>query len=86
MDDDEQRSQFWMRVAGIGFAVWSLMLPIAALMVQSSLSDLAKSNTAMASRLENYILGMEARVTRIEERQSVVMRSIEQLQRDPRPR
>jgi hypothetical protein len=78
-DASQRQSAFWMRMAAFGFSAWSIMIPIGVMMVRSSVDALLEADKEFSRRFEAYVLTMERRVTTIEERQAIVLRSLQQL-------
>jgi ABC-type lipoprotein release transport system permease subunit len=64
----EKRSDFWLKVAGISFGLWSIAIGYAV----SSIAGFEKE-------FSNYVLVMERRVTLLEERQQIVLRRMERI-------
>ena len=64
------RAEFWQKVASVTFGIWAIMLPLAAAMVIGSVSK-------FTDKFDQYVLVMEKRVTLLEERQSRVLRILE---------
>lgn len=80
------RAEFWQRVAGISFGVWSLMIPLGIWMLSSTFDrsnaasrDAAVEFVAFAKRFDGYVLAMERRVTIIEERQNRVLKTLDDM-------
>jgi hypothetical protein len=80
------RAEFWMRIAAWAFGLWSLMIPVGVMMLKASfdkssasISKLADEHGAFVNRFEAYVLNMERRVTIIEERQSRVLKALEDM-------
>jgi len=80
------RAEFWQRVAGISFGLWSLMIPIGIWMIGNTFEHAMKSSLEQANELANfnrrfelYVLTMERRIVLVEERQSRVLATLEAL-------
>lgn len=69
-DQPMGRADFWQKVAAFTFGLWAIMLPLAAGLIISSVSR-------FSDRFDAYILAMERRVTLLEERQSRVLKVLE---------
>jgi hypothetical protein len=73
--EDEQsttnltKSEFWMRVAGVGFSLWALMIPIGISMIRAAADRLVDSQSALQVKMDTYILTTERRLTIIEANQ-----------------
>ena len=82
MSDPRERgfAQFWQSLAGIGFSLWAVLVPISAKWVVDSLQQMsaAQSEYAKAAAVRNE--QMEGRIVRIEERQQFIMKQIIDLQ------
>ena len=80
------KAEFWMRIAGASFGLWSLMIPIGIWMLSNTF-ERASKNTLDSSveivqfnrRFETYVLNMERRITIIEERQNRVLNTLEDI-------
>jgi hypothetical protein len=82
------RSEFWMRVAGASFGLWSLMIPLGVWMLNNTFDRVAHQQIDATGelvqfnrRFEAYVLNMERRVTIIEERQGRVLKELEEIDR-----
>jgi hypothetical protein len=76
------KAEFWMRIAGWSFALWSLMVPLSAWLLSRSFDDAVRKGDQMAvelakfnTRFEGYVLSMERRITILEERQERLLRN-----------
>lgn len=65
------RTEFWMKIAGISFGLWSVAIGYA-----------IKSVGDFQSQFSNYVLVTERRVTLLEERQMAVLKALEKVDRD----
>jgi hypothetical protein len=71
-EDEKQaasRTDFWMKVAGISFGLWSFAIGFAI----KSINDFQQQFSA-------YVLVTERRVTLLEERQAIVLKRIERIE------
>ena len=84
MEDDvsEKRSDFWMKVAGVSFALWSLAIPIGVLFIKDSVNSVVIQQRDFNERFNNYIFSMERRVTLLEERQTLVIKKLADIDED----
>lgn len=86
-DTPLSRTEFWMRVAGASFALWAFMIPIAIAMLRGSFQDattesarIATQNATFIAEFKQYVLLSERRLTLLEERQSMVLRRLDQIE------
>lgn len=84
--DKLSRAEFWQRIAAVSFGLWSLMIPLGIWVLSSSFGAAIKTsaegtaeNAVFRKNFELYVLIMEKRMTIVEERQSVVLRSLSEL-------
>lgn len=70
-------SSFWAKAAAASFGLWSLALPISASLVINKMDTVSRDISNLSTRLDNYILNSERRITLIEERQQFVLRTLE---------
>lgn len=72
----------WQTLAGIGFSLWAIFVPISAKWVVDSLEKMttAQTNYAAESARRNELL--EGRMARFEERQFFLMEQIKRMQID----
>ena len=87
----EDRTLLWMKIAGVAFAMWSVMIPVGVSMLNESVANAVASNERFNTEFKQYVLSMERRVTILEERQGAVIQMIqiqkEQFQKEKeRPR
>jgi len=87
----EARTLLWMKIAGVAFAMWSIMIPVGVSMLNESVANAVASNERFNTEFKQYVLSMERRVTILEERQGAVIQMIqiqkEQFQKEKeRPR
>ena len=82
-DEKLGRAEFWQRVAAVSFGLWSLMIPLGVWILSNSFSAAMRANSDQAAdsavfrkNFEVYVLNMEKRMTIVEERQAVVIRSL----------
>jgi len=54
------RSEFWMRVAGGAFALWSFMIPIGVIMIRSSIDSLARPGEIALKQVDELKTAMTA--------------------------
>ena len=80
------KTEFWQRVAGITFGLWSLSIPLGVWVItstfdRSSLSAnvAAAEFVAFSRRFDNYVLAMERRITIVEERQATVLKTLNEI-------
>jgi len=76
-----------MRVAGASFALWAFMIPIGIAMLRGTFQDATSQTTALATQnatfiaeFKQYVLLSERRLTLLEERQSMVLRRLDQIE------
>ena len=65
-----------MKVAGVSFALWSLAIPIGVLFIKDSVNSVVSQQRDFNERFNNYIFSMERRVTLLEERQTLVIKKL----------
>ena len=63
------RTDFWMKVAGVSFGLWSVALGYA-----------VKSLNDFQTQFSAYVLATERRVTLLEERQMLVLRKLDRIE------
>jgi len=80
------KAEFWMRIAGASFGLWSLMIPLGIWMLGNTFEKASRTSIENAvefnvfnKRFEAYVLGMERRITIIEERQNRVIATLESI-------
>lgn len=80
------RAEFWAKVAAGVFAMWALMIPLGIGVFRDVLHNNAldaaaiiAENTRFYAEFRAYVLAMERRTTQIEERQAMVLKSIDTL-------
>jgi len=80
LDDSEMlpKSEFWMRLAGYSFAMWAIVVGVIGFLVSRSIEDAVRENKEFRVTFNSYVLAMEGRVTKIEERQRTVLITLEQ--------
>jgi hypothetical protein len=74
---EADRTHFWSKAAAASFGLWSLALPISAGLVINKMDTVSRDLSNLSTRLDNYILNSERRITLIEERQQFVLRTLE---------
>ncbi|MEE4238230.1 MAG: hypothetical protein V2I51_16025 [Anderseniella sp.] len=77
--EEERRTHFWQALAAISFGLWSLMVPISAKWVVSSLSDMAEAQKFATMETARRNEMMEGRMVRIEERQQFVLEELRRM-------
>jgi hypothetical protein len=83
-EEAEKRADFWLKISGITFGLWSLAIPVGVYIVKDSVNDVVQAQKVFNSQFSEYVLGMERRVTLIEERQSVVITKLRMIEEDHR--
>jgi len=80
------RAEFWQRVAGVSFGVWSLMIPLGVWMLTSTFErtsvisrDAAVEFSVFVRRFDAYVLLTERRMTIVEERQARVLKTLDDI-------
>lgn len=63
---DTGQLDFWLKLAGIGFGLWSIMIPIGVMIVRAGVDKISASQDAFQKTLHEYMLTMERRVGIIE--------------------
>ena len=76
-EQSQNRSDFWMKVAGITFGLWSLAIPFGVVLVRDAIREVVASQEKFQYQFNNYVLTMERRVTLIEERQVNVIKRLD---------
>lgn len=71
------RAEFWQRAAGLAFGLWALMVPLGVAMVRSAVEDIVRTQQDQIVTFNAYVLGMERRMTLMEERQARTMSALE---------
>jgi hypothetical protein len=84
--DPLSRAEFWQRVAGVSFGVWSLMIPLGVWMLTSTFErtavisrDSAAEFIVFVRRFDDYVLLTERRMTIVEERQASVLKTLDEV-------
>jgi len=85
--------RFWLKMAGIAFTSWSLILGVAAWVVTRSLDSMAQSDVSLRERIDRSIADtatvhavLEHRITVVEDRQQDALRRLDKLEvLDDRP-
>jgi hypothetical protein len=72
------RVEFWMKVAGVAFGLWAVMIPIGVLMLTSSVDKVIFTQSSFTVEFREYVLAMERRVTLLEERQAQVLKTLQE--------
>jgi hypothetical protein len=75
--EEKSRVEFWMKVAGVAFGLWAVMIPLGVLMLTSSVDKVISTQTSFTVEFREYVLAMERRVTLLEERQSQVIKILQ---------
>ena len=73
----KSRVEFWMKVAGVAFGLWAVMIPLGVLMLTSSVDKVVHAQATFTQEFRDYVLAMERRVTLLEERQAVVLKTLQ---------
>ena len=71
------RLLFWQKAATWTFGIWAAMMPVTAVLVVNLMNDLAREQKNAAAAMVEYRQVMERRMLIVEERQNVVMRTVE---------
>lgn len=72
------RAEFWQRAAAVAFSAWALMIPAGIALVRSAVGEIVSTQQKQIDSFNAYVLTMERRTTLIEERQSRVLRMLEE--------
>jgi len=67
MDDHD----FWYRIAAWAFGFWGIMIPIGVAMIRSTISKSNMMQEKFLADFHAYVLSMERRMVRIEERMKI---------------
>ena len=78
---------FWAKVAAATFGLWSIMIPLGVMMVRDAFQSAAREQAEasadiklMSGRFEQYVLATEKRLILVEDRQALVIKTLNEIQ------
>ena len=71
--------EFWNKAAAVAFGLWALMVPLAASWIRDAVMKAAEENMQFRREFAEYSRLIERRITIVEERQTVVMKTLLEL-------
>jgi len=78
-EEQEAHTRFWQALAGIAFSLWAVLVPISAKWVVDSLKEMSAAQMVFAQEAARRNELTEGRISRIEERQTFIMRELQRL-------
>jgi len=82
VDEETRRTAHWQSIAGVAFALWALLVPVSAKWVVDSLERMSETQEIAAREASRQREVIEGRLTRLEERQMFITRSLERLEQE----
>jgi hypothetical protein len=71
------KREFWYRIAGVSFALWSILLSLVAWIIGNATFSFIEEQKRQGNVFQEYVKNMEHRVTIIEERQNIVLQNLQ---------
>ena len=75
------RSEFWMRIAGVAFGLWALMIPVGVSMLREAFTTSTAASDNLARRVNDSTAQMQSRISVLEARQALVLIQLETMSR-----